>query len=125
MATEARKTGAAPPPPTEGDPTLGFSLNFLSGRGLLSVRDRRSGPFEVRLLEMEIPDISFPFDVTGGAERFKNRRCALRHLVYGLDIEGFQEVLKRADLVGAGFVDPKIAIRDGYIEVVGRFAVGE
>ncbi|MBI5508386.1 MAG: tetratricopeptide repeat protein [Deltaproteobacteria bacterium] len=110
-------------PTLEG--ALGFSLSFISGHGLLSMRDKRMGPFEIKILELEIPDIAFPFDVTGGAERFKSRRCTLRHLVYGLDAEGLAAALKRTDLKAAGFHEIRAAIRDGYTEFTGRFAVGE
>ena len=104
---------------------LPFSLNFLSGKGLLTLSETPVGPFNIRLLELEIPEISFPFDVTGGSERFKTRRCALRHLVFGLDGEGLSEAIRRAPLVDYGFVELKAAIRDGYVEFAGRFKVGD
>ncbi len=104
---------------------LGFALNFISGRGLLTTKDRRVGPFDLKILELEIPHIAFPFDVTGGAERFKSHRCKLRHLVYGLDSEGLTSLLKRTDLSASGFLEITGAIRDGLVELAGRFAVGE
>ncbi|MEK7705499.1 MAG: tetratricopeptide repeat protein, partial [Myxococcota bacterium] len=104
---------------------LGFSLNFISGRGLLTARDRQVGPLAVKLLELQIPRISFPFDVTGGAERFKSRRCILRHLVLGLDADTLSSVLARANLGAAGFVELKAALREGYVELAGRFRLGE
>jgi len=120
-------TGQAEPKrkASEFEIPLGFALNFVSGRGLLSTRDRKFGPLDLKVLELEIPDIAFPFDVTGGSERFKTHRCALRHLVFGLDSEGIADVLKRTDLTQHGFVDLKAAMRDGSIEFAGRFSVGE
>src|SRR5690606_3334486 len=111
--------------PAAGDFSLGFSLNFLSGKGLLTLKEREIGPFEIKLLELEIPDISFPFDVTGGAERFKSRRCSLRHLVFGVDNEGLNAAIKRSPLVDYGFQELKTAVRDGFVEFTGRFAVGD
>ena len=86
----------------KGDGTLGFSLNFLSGHGLLSVKNREFGPFQVTTLELEIPEISFPFDVTGGAQRFKTLRCSLRHLVFGMTTQGLNDAIKSSPLVDAG-----------------------
>jgi tetratricopeptide (TPR) repeat protein len=110
---------------SEFEVQLGFALTFISGRGLLTTRDRRLGPFHLKVLELEIPEIAFPFDVTGGADRFKTRRCSLRHLVYGLDADGLSSVLKRTDLTAHGFQELKAALRDGSIEFAGRFGIGE
>ena len=111
--------------PGADDGQLGFALNFMSGRGLLTLRDRAFGSVSIKLLELEIPHIAFPFDVTGGADRFKNHHCRLRHLVFGVDSQGLVLALRRSDLSGAGFVELKSAIRDGFVEFAGRFAVGE
>ncbi len=104
---------------------LAFALNFISGKGLLSSREKKVGGIEIKVLELEIPDISFPFDVTGGADRFKTKRCVLRHLAFGLDADQLNDVLAKAALTENGFVELKVALRDGFIELAGRFKVGE
>jgi len=63
--------------------------------------------------------------VTGGAHRFKTHRCKLRHFAFGLNGESLSQILHQADLSKVGFVEIKSAIRDGYIEFAGRFAIGE
>jgi tetratricopeptide (TPR) repeat protein len=125
VAREPHSAVDKPEPPVNTDVSFGFALNFISGRGLLSLKDKPLGPLEVKVLELEIPEISFPFDVSGGADRFKNRRCALRHLTYSLDADGLAAALKRNDLKTVGFHEIRAAIRDGFIELTGRFAVGE
>lgn len=104
---------------------LSFALNFISGRGLLSMRERQLGGIEVKLLELEIPNIAFPFDVTGGSERFKTRRCQLKHLVFSLGAEGLARVLDVSALFANGFVDLHPHLRDGCVEFAGRFKMGE
>ncbi len=126
LTTEPRQQGVAGAPEASAPPeALGFALNFISGRGLLTTRDKQLGGIELKILELEIPDIAFPFDVTGGAERFKSRRCALRHLVFGLDGEELNTVLTRAELAAHGFVELRAVLREGYVELVGRFRLGD
>ncbi|MEM6730171.1 MAG: tetratricopeptide repeat protein, partial [Myxococcota bacterium] len=104
---------------------LGFTLSFISGRGLLTSRDKAAGPFEVKVLELEIPNIEFPFDVTGGSDRFKTRRCNLRHLAVSLDADGLARALTRPSVEHGGFLEVRTGIRDGYLQLGGRFAIGE
>lgn len=105
--------------------SLGFTLNFISGKGLLTCRDKKFGPLEMRILELEIPRISFPFDVTGGAERFKTHRCALRHLVLALDTDKINNFLQSRDLRAQGFLELRCASERNALVFFGRFAVGE
>jgi tetratricopeptide (TPR) repeat protein len=129
VASEPTTTIGHPPETPERrtvlEVPLGFALNFVSGRGLLISRDRKLGPLELKTLELEIPNIAFPFDVTGGAERFKTHRCLLRHLAFGLDADGLAMLLRRSNLGPLGFVEIKAAMRDGFVELTGRFAIGE
>ncbi|HET6346468.1 MAG TPA: hypothetical protein VFH51_16160, partial [Myxococcota bacterium] len=97
----------------------------MSGRGLLTTRDRRLGPLTVKALALEIPDIAFPFDVSGGAERFKPRRCVLRHLALSLDTAGLEAILAAGALEENGLTHVKAVIHDGYIELAGLWHVGE
>ena len=104
---------------------LGFALNFISGRGLLTTRARRFGPLNLKALTLEIPNIAFPFDVSGGAERFKNQRCILRQLAFGLDPEGLQSLLAHANLAANGFTGVRVAIGEGHVELAGVFKAGD
>lgn len=125
METAPRTVGEMAVEPSTLEAPLGFALNFISGKGLLTTRDRRAGPFELKVLELEIPRISFPFDVTGGADRFKTRRCVLRTLALALDAESLGRVLASSSLEAAGFLELRAALRDGCVELAGRFALGD
>ncbi len=104
---------------------LGFTLSFVAGKGLLTTRDLKLGPFDIKVLELEIPHIKFPFDVTGGAEKFKTRRCELKHLTVALSGEAIAELIHAADATAHGFYELKSAMRDGHIELAGRIQGAE
>jgi tetratricopeptide (TPR) repeat protein len=56
-----------------------FGLSFEDGRGMLRLDDPlHAGPCLVEELELELTGLSFPFDISGGVARFRNRRCLLR-----------------------------------------------
>ena len=97
----------------------------MSGRGLLTTRDRRVGPLLIKSLALEIPNIEFPFDVTGGAERFKPRRCILRHLAMSLESAGLETMLAQADTANNGLRNLKLLLLDGHMVLSGVFAVGD
>jgi hypothetical protein len=64
---------------TTGAPSsLDFALRFVDGRGLLDLRTpQRLEWVALEKLELEIPNLRFPFDVSGGPARFQTRRCNL------------------------------------------------
>jgi tetratricopeptide (TPR) repeat protein len=102
-----------------------FRLTFVEGRGLLSLTGR---DFEhlghVERLELEIPNLRFPFDMSGGVGRFKNRRLRLRELalsVAGADLTAF---LARAPLADFGIFEPWIAIEGRRLTFRARVALG-
>lgn len=109
----------------ELDGGLGFSLSFESGRGLLSTRERDIGPLRLNFLELEIPHIAFPFDVTGGAERFKTRRCELRQLAVSLSADALETLIGTAALAEWGFSQLRVSAHDGAVQFAGRFNIGE
>ncbi len=82
-------------------------------------------PFDLKVLELEIPHIKFPFDVTGGAERFKTRRCELKRLTLAVSGEAIAELVAGTNAAEMGFVELKTAMRDGHIELAGRLASGD
>src|SRR2546426_311104 len=70
---------SAQAPNAAGGNPLGFSLSFARGRGLLGIGERVFFDLiTLERLELEIPNLRFPFDVTGGAARFQHRRCRVR-----------------------------------------------
>jgi tetratricopeptide (TPR) repeat protein len=53
-------------------------LSLVDGRGVVTLsRPVTCGPLRLDELEMEVPSIQFPFDLSGGSRRFRHRRCRL------------------------------------------------
>lgn len=102
-----------------------FRLTFVQGRGLLSLTGRDfEGLGHVDSLELEIPNLRFPFDLSGGVARFKNRRLHLRELalfVGSRDIGGF---LSRAPLADFGIFNPRVSIEGTRLTLCARVALG-
>ena len=80
----AHGQGDSPAGDGEGpDPerTDGFSLHFDRGRAILRLeRLRLSELADLDLLEMSIPKLTFPFDVSGGVRGLRRRRLKLHRL---------------------------------------------
>jgi tetratricopeptide (TPR) repeat protein len=102
-----------------------FRLTFVQGRGLLSLTGRDfEGLGRVDSLELEIPNLRFPFDLSGGVARFKNRRLRLRELslfVGSRELTGF---LARAPLAEFGIFDPHVAIAGSRLTLSARVHLG-
>lgn len=102
-----------------------FHLTFVQGRGLLSLSGREiEGLGRVDTLELEIPNLRFPFDLSGGVARFKNRRLRLRELAIqmgGREITGF---LARAPLRDFGIFDPRVSIEGSRLTLCARILLG-
>ncbi len=65
---------------------LGLSLGFFEGAALVTLQDHTlTEGLVVRALELELPDVSLPLDLQGGAEEFQRRSTKLRSLI--LDVE--------------------------------------
>jgi tetratricopeptide (TPR) repeat protein len=102
-----------------------FRLTFDQGRGLLSLSGRdfeRLG--HVESLELEIPNVRFPFDMSGGVARFKNRRLHLRELslfVSGKEIAG---LLARAAIGDFGILSPHVSIEGTRLTLSARMVIG-
>src|SRR4051794_41489659 len=81
MGGEAPRASPAAP----DGATLGFALTFVEGRAVLGLEGRPLEPAgRVDRLEMEVPNLRFPFDFSGGVARFASRRCRLRELTLSL-----------------------------------------
>jgi tetratricopeptide (TPR) repeat protein len=97
---------------------LGFSLTFAAGKGIAALRNRRLGAIEVERLDLEIPKLVFPFDISGGVSRFQNRRCVVRSASFSISEESLAALLVQAHPGGA----LRLHVREGYLSVAGRFA---
>ena len=104
------------------DNPLGFGLELFGGRGVLCAKDQQIGPLDLKLLELEIPELEFPFDISGGPDAFKSRRCTLRHLTLGLPAASLSAVLKSNQLREQGFTNLRIGFREGFLEIAGSMS---
>src|SRR4051794_4430127 len=118
MAAEAPRTpGDAREP---GPPALGFALTFVQGRAVVGIEQRPLAPLgRVDRLEMEVPNLRFPFDFSGGVARFANRRCRLRELVLSLPAVEVTSFLRSPRLRDFGIFDPQAAVAGGELRLDG------
>jgi tetratricopeptide (TPR) repeat protein len=113
--------------------TFDFALRFIDGKGFLGLRETRAAtppssldPLEVNRLDLEIPNIRFPFDVSGDAGRFRTRRCLLTAAELRLDEERLQAWLDaRRPLERFGLTELRARLADGRVELAARARVGE
>lgn len=110
--------------------TLGFTLRLESGRAVVDAKDRPlGGGLHLARLEMEIPNVKFPFDVSGGAERFRSQRCMLRTLVLQLPNNALAQLLQHDNVKEAGFSHLDLGLsgtpsQEGTLVVSGLFRQG-
>ena len=123
---------AAETPRTVGDgrepgaPALGFALTFVDGRAVLGLEGRPLSPLgRVERLEMEVPNLRFPFDFSGGVARFRNRRCRLRELSLSLSPADVAAFLRSPRLADFGIFDPQVTLTSGELRLDAAARVGE
>jgi tetratricopeptide (TPR) repeat protein len=111
---------------TQGN-LLGFSLEFREGIALVSLSDRKfKDRIQVERLSLEVPDVSFPFDVSGGAEQFRHHRCRLRTVVMSVSQNDLTSVLvEHLDPAGYGIENIRVRIEGGQGLIRGDWRVGE
>ncbi|HXU83082.1 MAG TPA: hypothetical protein VN914_16920, partial [Polyangia bacterium] len=105
---------------------LGFALTFVEGRAVLGMEGRPLHPAgRVDRLEMEVPNLRFPFDFSGGVTRFASRRCRLRELVLSLSGAEAAAFLRSPRLEDFGIFDPQVAVAGGQLVVDATTRMGE
>jgi tetratricopeptide (TPR) repeat protein len=110
---------------TETDTEGAFRLTFVQGRGLLSLAGRDfEGLGRVDSLELEIPNLRFPFDMSGGVARFKNRRLRLRELALAVGSNELTGFLVRAPLGDFGIFDPRVTVEGSHLTLSARVRLG-
>jgi hypothetical protein len=116
-ATTASRAGGNP---------LGFSLEFCEGSALVTLQKRPIEHLLVEKLALEVPNVTFPFDVAGGAEQFRHHRCRLRMLELTLSQDELGRLLTRLlDPARYGIVDVQVGIKHGQGLLSGQWQVGE
>jgi tetratricopeptide (TPR) repeat protein len=102
-----------------------FRLTFVQGRGLLSLAGRDfEGLGRVDSLELEIPNLRFPFDLSGGVARFKNRRLRLRELALFVSSRELTGFLAKAPLAEFGIYDPRVTVSGSRLTLCARVLLG-
>ncbi|MBN2576742.1 MAG: hypothetical protein JXP73_19415 [Deltaproteobacteria bacterium] len=102
-----------------------FRLTFVQGRGLLSLAGRDfAGLGHVDSLELEIPNLRFPFDLSGGIARFKNRRLKLCELALAVGSDDLSGYLARAPLGDFGIFDPHVTVDGSRLTLCARVRLG-
>jgi tetratricopeptide (TPR) repeat protein len=102
-----------------------FRLTFVQGRGLLSLAGRDfEGLGHVDSLELEIPNLRFPFDLSGGVARFKNRRLRLRELALAIGRDELTGFLSRAPIGDFGIFNPHVTVDGARLTLCARVRLG-
>jgi len=106
---------------------LDFALQFVDGRGLLGLRaPQRLEWVELERLELEIPNLRFPFDVSGGPARFQTRRCSVSAAELVVDEATVQTWMAgRPQLGRYGLSQPRVRLHDGRVLVAARARVAD
>jgi len=103
--------------------SLPLSLRFDGGQGILSLDEPLEGAPRIERLEMEIPDLTFPFDLSGGTKSLRDRWLKVARL----DISACLDDVPRAGQGHSpvpGLRDVELALCDGALEAVGRIDDG-
>ncbi|UCD83412.1 MAG: tetratricopeptide repeat protein, partial [Deltaproteobacteria bacterium] len=85
--------------------SLGFSLSLIEGRGILGLK--KTTIFDILHidnLEMEILNLTFPVEISKGAEAFRDSTCEVSNFQFGLlDSEINQFIHEKIDYSSQGF----------------------
>ncbi len=106
---------------------LEFEIQVEDGSGLLLLRPRTLfGWLKVERLELQIPNVTFPLDITGGMAQFRAQRCNLLACTLAVDAAGAAELLyaRAAPLAAAGFTELRARAGDASFELGGVARVG-
>jgi len=105
--------------------TVGFGLSFAAGKGILALKNRAmAGLGTIERLELEIPNLRFPFDVSGGVARFQDRRCRLARATVSAAPQDIVSFLTARRLEDFGLREPRVTIAGGAVRLHARASVG-
>ena len=103
-----------------------FVLRLVEGRGLLGLRSSASLPIgRLERLELEVPKLRFPFDGSGDAARFRNRRCVVRDALVRIDEEQLTAWIESRPLARYGLSELRARITDDHIQLAGTITIGD
>jgi tetratricopeptide (TPR) repeat protein len=109
-------------------PELRFEIQVGDGFGSLLLRPGRFYDWlEVEHLELAIPNVSFPLDITRGIKQFQRERLKVVNARLAVYDDGVQALLQTRDglLHGAGFEDVRVRFLGTAAEISGQARVAE
>ncbi len=122
---EAKDNSSAPPSPVATRSGAGFELRLERGGAFVRLVDQAiAAGVRLESLTLQIPDVKFPFDVGQGAGQFRHRLADLVELSVVIDVAAADEALSAAGIAAFGVEEPRIAARDGFVEIAGRLSGG-
>jgi tetratricopeptide (TPR) repeat protein len=103
--------------------SLGFSINLIEGRGLLSLE--KATLFEVLHidnLKMEILNLTFPVEISRGAEAFRDTLCEVNDFQFSLfETELNRFIRERLDYSSQGFEQVQIHFLKNQLMISGSY----
>ncbi|MGZ3428237.1 MAG: hypothetical protein ACXVCV_16405, partial [Polyangia bacterium] len=96
-----------------------FEIQVGDGRGLLLLRPRTFfGWLRIDNLQLAIPEVHFPLDITGGMAQFQRQRCPVLEATISVERGGLVELLQRRAplLAAAGFAEVGVELASDGIE---------
>jgi tetratricopeptide (TPR) repeat protein len=100
---------------------LPFSLSFVDGQGRLSLQGIRISGVTIERLELEIKGLTFPFDLTSGPNRLRDRWLEAVTLELSLAPEAFRNVFDGVVPEMSPISDLKLDLDRDTVELIGRF----
>ncbi len=97
---------------------LDFKIAVEGSRGALVLGKRRFFSFlDVEALELGLPGLTFPIQITGGLAQLKNEPAFVRRAVFAVTQDGLDELVdeRRRLLMHAGFRHVDVRIGDGHV----------
>ena len=106
---------------------LPFTFRFSGGAGRLVLADCPCfGWLHVDRLELDVPDLPLPFDLSGGPEKLQRRRTRVRSAALHLDQRSIDRLVARAaarlDNLGVDLL--RARVRDGFVSFAARVREG-
>ncbi len=109
-------------PPTEGyteDNSDGFSLSFSGGQGILTLRgEPLSDLVTVEQLDLVIPNLAFPFDITGGVGGLRNKRHILSRLTLTVMLDRLEGFVQTKLPDNSLCVNPNVRFEKDHVAVM-------
>ena len=126
--TFAPQAPAGPPVDKPKSEQPHFEIQIGDGRGLLLLRPRTfAGWLRVESLQLAIPEVTFPLDITGGMAQFQRQRCPMLEATFQVDRAHLADLVQRRAhlLAAAGFEEVGIVLAGQAIELTARARLRE